>query len=87
MLDKIKSKYILKDIFENMRNKKKLNIIRFNKRIKERLNITKEDYKVYEILKKFNKKYDLNVEDNDIKELNLNERNIGNEGLKYLNNI
>ena len=54
-----------------MRNKKKLNIIRFNKRIKERLNIAKEDYKVYELLKEFNIKYDLNIEDIDIKELNL----------------
>ena len=51
MLDIIKSKYILSAIFECMRNKKKLNIIRFNKRIKERLNITKEDYKVFELLK------------------------------------
>ena len=87
MLGNIENKYILTAIFEFMRNKKKLNIIRFNKRIKEKLNIKKEDYKVYELLEEFNKKYNLNIEDIDIKELNLNESSIGNEGLKYLNKI
>ena len=87
MLDKVKSKYILNAIFENIRNKKKLNIIRYNKRIKERLDIKKRDYKEYELLKEFNKKYYLNIEDIDIKELNLNKCHIRNEGLKYLNKI
>ena len=36
MLDKVKSKYIVKEIFENIKNKRKLNIIKYNKR--KRLN-------------------------------------------------
>ena len=34
MLDNVKSKYILKDIFEKIKNKRKLNIIKYNKGIK-----------------------------------------------------
>ena len=37
MLDNVKSKYIIKEIFEKIKNKRKLNIIKYNKRIKVRL--------------------------------------------------
>ena len=87
MLDNVKSTNILKIIFEYIRNKKKLKIIRLNKRIKERLNITKEDYKTYEFLKEFNLRNNLNIEDINIKELDLKEKYIGNEGFEYLNKI
>ena len=39
MLENVKSKYILKEIFENLKNKRKLKIIKYNKRIRLRLNI------------------------------------------------
>ena len=71
MLDKVKSKNIIKEIFRNMRNKRKLNIIKYNKRILIRLNINKEQFENYIILKEFNKKYSTNIEDIDIKQLNL----------------
>ena len=47
MLDKMRSKYILKELFENIKNKRKLNIIKYNKRIKDKLNINKKDYEIY----------------------------------------
>ena len=87
MLDKVRSKYILKEIFEKIKNKRKLNIIKYNKGIKMKLNINKEDYEVYITLKEFNNKYKTNIEDIDIKELNLNERYLGNEVLKDLSKI
>ena len=87
MLDKVRSKYILKEIFEKIKNKRKLNIIKYNKGIKMKLNINKEDYEVYITLKEFNNKYKANIEDIDIKELNLNERYLGNEVLKDLSKI
>ena len=37
MLDNVKRKNILKEIFEKIHNKKKLNIIKYNKRIKNKL--------------------------------------------------
>ena len=84
MLDNLKSKYILKEILEKIKNKRKLNIIKYNKRTKDKLNINKEDFEIYIALEKFNNKYKTNIEDIDIKELYLSERYIGDEGLKDL---
>ena len=46
-LDNIKSKYILKIIFDMMGKKESLNMIKYNKRIQTRLNININDYKEY----------------------------------------
>ena len=84
MIDNLKSKYILKEILEKIQNKRKLNIIKYNKGIKIKLNINKEDFEIYLYLKEFNDKYKTNIKDIDIKELNLNENYIKNEGVKDL---
>ena len=42
--DSIKSKYILKQILENLQKKKLLQIIKYNKTIQNRLNINISDY-------------------------------------------
>ena len=87
MLDNVKSKYILKEIFEKIKNNRKINIIKYNKIIKAKLNINKEDIEIYITLKEFNNKYKTNIEDIDIRELNLSEKYIENEGLKGLAKI
>ena len=87
MLDKVKSKYTLKEIFKRIKNKRKLNIIKYNKRVMIKLDITKEDFEIYTILKEFNFKYNTNIQDIDIKTLNLSGKCIRNEGLKDLNKI
>ena len=84
MLDKVKSIYILKKIFEKIKKKRKINIIKYNKRIIVKLNINKEDFEIYIMLKELNNKYNTNIKDLDIKELNLGARQIENEGLKVL---
>ena len=84
MLENVKSTYIIKEIFEKIKNKRKLNIIKYNKRILVRLNINKEEFEIYIGLKEFNNKYNTNIEDIDEKELNLSKRYLGNEGLKDL---
>ena len=43
MLDNVKNKYIIKEIFIKIKNKRKLNIIKYNKRILSRLNINKKN--------------------------------------------
>ena len=50
LLDDIRSKYILKKIFENIQKKKSLNIIKYNKNIQERLEIGIDDYEKYGIV-------------------------------------
>ena len=44
ILENIKSKIILKRIFDNLCKKKKLNIIKYNKNIQNRLNLDINDY-------------------------------------------
>ena len=87
MLDNVKSNIIIEKIFKNMKNKRKLNIIKYNKRILLRLNIYKIQFENYIQLKEFNNKYNTNIEDIDIKELNLKSKNIGNKGLEILSKI
>ena len=62
-----------------------MNIIKYNKKILDKLNITKKDYKVYKTLKKFNKETGLNIDDIDIKELEI--RSIYDTQLELLNEI
>ena len=83
MLDNAKSIFIINKIFTNLRNKKKLNIIKYNKRLLNKLNITKEDFNMYLMLKIFNTKYKTKLEDIEIKEINL-DGIIKNEALKDL---
>ena len=84
MLEKVKSKYIMEKLFGNIKNKRKLNIIKYNKKILARLNINKEHFDNYIKLNEFNNKYNTNIEDINNKELNLENKRIGNEGLKSL---
>ena len=84
MLDNVKSKYIVKEIFKNIKNKRKLNIIKYTERIQIKLTINKEDFEIYLNLKDFNNKYYINIRDIDLKEVNLSHKHIGNEGLKDL---
>ena len=84
MLENVKSKYIIKEIFEMIKNKRKLNIIKYNKTIQSKLNINKEDFEMCTYLKEFNQKYKTSIGDIDIRELYLSEKNINNEGLKDL---
>ena len=46
-LNNIKSKYILKILFDNLEKKKLLFIVKYNKNIKKRINININDYKEY----------------------------------------
>ena len=65
MLDNVKSKYIIKKIFDMLRNKRKLNIIKYNKGILGKLNINKEHFQKYIALKELNDKYYAKIEDID----------------------
>ena len=81
----MKSKYIVKEIFEKINNKRKLKIIKYNKRIMIKLDIKKEDFEIYKHLKEFNNKYKTNIEDIDLKEVYIHYwKRIGNLGLKDL---
>ena len=87
MLNNIKSNFILEKIFNNIKNKKKLKVIKYNKKLSIRLNIISKDFESYRLLKQFNKQFNLKIEDIDTKELDLSDKKIRNEGLELLNKI
>ena len=77
----------MKIIFENLKIKTKLNIIKYNKQILNKLDISKIDFNDFNILKEFNQKFNFNIKDVDIKKLNIKDEKIGNEIFKYLKNL
>jgi len=52
MLNEIKSKYVLNIIFKHIKNRRKLNVIKYNKFLLDKLYITKEDFQIYEPFKR-----------------------------------
>jgi len=87
MLNKIRSKMIMNLTFKHLKNKRKLNIIKYNNTMLNRLHISNEDFKIYEKIKEFNEKYKTNIEDIDIKELDLSKKNLGDKALEDLSKI
>ena len=79
MLGGIKSPNVLKLVFDYIKNRTKLKIIKHNKIIQNKINITLEDFKVYKYLKEFKKKYLIKINDIDIKELAINNMEIRNQ--------
>lgn len=71
MLNQIKSLFIFKNIFEHIRKKKKLKLIKHNKQLLNKLNITKEDFKDYLVLKGLSQYYKINIQDVDVENLDL----------------
>ena len=87
MLNAIKSKYILNKIFQNIKNRVKLNIVKYNKNMLDKLYITKGDFKIYEQLKEFNEIFGVNIRDIDIEELDLTTKIDDNDKFEYFNKI
>ena len=87
MLNAIKSQLIMKIIFENIKNKRKLKVIKYSNYLKNKLNISIKNYETYELLKVLNVVLDRNIEDIDIDYLGFyHPRNI--QGiLKFLSKI
>ena len=89
MLENIKSGLILKLIFRNINKKLQLKLIKFNRNLTYKLNIGINDYKIYQTLTEFNKKYSLKIEDNNIEKIDIID--ISNNDIKeiinYMNKI
>ena len=90
MLNKIKSRFILNIILQNLTIKKKLKLIKNNNNLVSKLEITIKDYKnyfFYEMRTKYNIKlkniYELDIIDNQKGYNNLNHLN----KLKYINKL
>ena len=87
MIERIRSIMILKKIFENIKGKQKLKILKYNKKMKLKLNIKLKDYSDYLLLKELNQKYNLNIKDLDIKDLKLDNKENIDEIFEYINKL
>ena len=63
MLNNVKSKKILSLILEPLKKRKKLNSLKHNKFLLKRLNINHKDFEGLQLLKKWNKKFNLKMKD------------------------
>ena len=87
MLNEIKRKNVLKIIFEKLRMKKILNLLKYNKRLLDKLKININDYKDYLALKQLNDKFSLNIDNTKIQSLDIGNNFLGDEILIYLNKM
>ena len=87
MFNKITSKKIFSLIFSNLKSTKKLKTVKYNKKIQDKLNIDIKDFEIYALLKEFNTKYNLNIEERNIDTLKINNIGSGKELFDYLNKL
>ena len=86
MLKNIKSFYILKQIFGNIKYKKKLKLIKYDKELSKKMDITLQTYKE-EFFKEFNSKFDTKLTDINNQLLNLKNKKIENTKLDFLSRV
>ena len=87
MLDDIKVNSFLKKYFPFCKKRKKLKISIHTEKLQSKLNIDIRDFKAINFLSELNKKFDLNIQDNDTEELDLKNQTDIRGILKYLNKI
>ena len=87
MLANIKCKYLLEIIFNNLRKRLKLKIVKYNKRFLEKLDLDIKEFQKYKLLKEINEKLNLNIKDIDINDLDLTDKKLNDDALKYLDKI
>ena len=66
MLDKIRSKFILNNIFEKLKTRVKLKILKYYKKLLSRFNISQKDFEDFKLLKEFSEKFKFKIKDIDI---------------------
>ena len=87
MLNNIRSIKILKIVIGTITKRKELKLFKINRQMMNRLNIKKEDFEQFSLLKEINLKFNLDIKDIDIKELNLGNKNLENDVIDYLTKI
>ena len=87
MLTKINSEYILNIVFDNLKKKMKLKILKYNKNMLKLMNLGKKDFNDFLIWKEINEELNTKIEDIEIKSLILRNKNLGNSKLICLNKL
>ena len=87
MLNEIRSKVVLRNILDKIRNRIKLRLFKYNKKLLYKLNLTIKDFEQFNLLNKINKIFYFNIKDLDIEDLNMNSRIKDKKSLEYLTDI
>ena len=87
MLTKINSEYILNIVFDNLKKKMKLKILKYNKNMLKLMNLGKKDFNDFLILEEINEELNTKIEDIEIQSLILRNKNLGNSKLICLNKL
>ena len=87
MLNEIKSKYILKRVFAYLKYGLKLKILKHNKHLMNKLNINIKDFENFQLLKELNQKYNIDIQDIDVEELNLNLKGKINKAINIITQL
>ena len=87
MLSKIRSLKILNIILGTLKKRIELKLLKYNKKMMNKLNIKKEDFEQFILLKEINLKFNLNIKDIDINEIDLENKNLDNDIIEYLTKI
>ena len=87
MFNTIRSKYILKAIFNYLKKRISLKISKYNKHLQNKLNIGIKDFQNFSDLKEMNVIYHTNIKDTDIKCLKLINKKINDDKLEILSKI
>ena len=87
MLNRIKSRTILGLIFKIIENRTKLKIVKCNMNLMNKLNIKIKNFQDYLLLKKINHRYNLNIENVDIKKLKINDKLLNDNFIENISKI
>ena len=88
MLNNIKSRAILNNMFNYLMNYIKLKLVRYNRGLQSKLHLELKDFMYFKKIRDFNIKYNSAIKNTDINEIDLEENNkILNSGLRYLADI
>ena len=87
MLNNIKSKIVFGKIFNHLKMKIRMKIVKYNKNLLNKLDISIKNFQELGPFKEFKKIFNLNDEIEDITKLNLKKKVENVEALKYFNQI
>ena len=83
----IKNKYILNRVFSYLKYGLKLKILKHNKHLMNKLNISIKDFENFQLIKELNQKYNIDIQDIDVEELNLNLKGKINEAINIITQL
>ena len=87
MLNKVRSEKILNIILGALKKRIELKLLKYNKKMRNKLNLIKEDFEEFILLKEMNLRFNLDIKDIDIKEINLEKKKLDDTIIEYLNQI